>query len=64
MLIFQLQEEAALTLKCMEKCRDGGFEECFMMKYDYPAKYDLCIRYNTIVFLTCHYDVNVVVCLT
>ncbi|KAK4741434.1 hypothetical protein SAY87_025022 [Trapa incisa] len=42
----ELQEEAALTLKCMEKCRDGGFDECFMTKFDYPAKYDLCIRLN------------------
>lgn len=40
----QLQDEAALTLKCMEKCKDGGFEEIFMTKVDFPAKYDLCLR--------------------
>ncbi|XP_031399532.1 nucleolar protein 6 isoform X2 [Punica granatum] len=42
----ELQEETALTLTCMEKCRDGGFEEYLMMKLDYPAKFDLCIRLN------------------
>ncbi|XLR10635.1 hypothetical protein S83_038573 [Arachis hypogaea] len=42
----QLQDEAALTLKCMEKCRDGGFEEVFMTKIDYAVKYDYCIRLN------------------
>ncbi|KAK4593427.1 hypothetical protein RGQ29_017509 [Quercus rubra] len=40
----QLQDEAALTRKCIEKCRDGGFEEIFMTKVDYAAKYDYCIR--------------------
>ncbi|KAM3729279.1 hypothetical protein ACB098_M003800 [Castanea mollissima] len=40
----QLQDEAALTLKCIEKCRDGGFEEIFMTKVDFAAKYDYCIR--------------------
>lgn len=40
----QLQDEAALTLKCIEKCRDGGFEEIFMTKVDSAAKYDYCIR--------------------
>ena len=43
-LTFQLQDEAALTLKCIEKCRDGGFEEIFMTKVDSAAKYDYCIR--------------------
>ncbi|KAJ1388814.1 Zinc finger, GRF-type [Sesbania bispinosa] len=42
----QLQDEAALTLKCMEKCRDGGFEEVFMTKIDYAVKYDYCMRIN------------------
>ncbi|XP_021908004.1 LOW QUALITY PROTEIN: nucleolar protein 6 [Carica papaya] len=42
----ELQDEAALTLKCMTNCRDGGFEEIFTMKIDYPAKYDYCIRLN------------------
>jgi len=40
----QLQDEAALTLKCMEKCRGGGFEEVFMTKIDYAVKYDYCMR--------------------
>uniref|UniRef100_A0A803Q1Y2 Nucleolar protein 6 n=1 Tax=Cannabis sativa TaxID=3483 RepID=A0A803Q1Y2_CANSA len=43
----QLQDEATLTLKCFEKCGDGGgFEEIFMTKIDFPAKYDHCIRLN------------------
>ncbi|XP_028775663.1 nucleolar protein 6 isoform X2 [Neltuma alba] len=42
----ELQDEAALTLKCLEKCKDGGFEEIFMTKIDYAAKYDYCIRIN------------------
>ncbi|XP_061342356.1 uncharacterized protein LOC133288574 isoform X3 [Gastrolobium bilobum] len=44
--ITQLQDEAALTLKCLEKCRDGGFEEVFMTKIDYAVKYDYCMRVN------------------
>ncbi|KAF8377927.1 hypothetical protein HHK36_031315 [Tetracentron sinense] len=40
----ELRDEAALTLKCIDKCRDGGFEEVFMTKVDFPAKYDYCIR--------------------
>uniref|UniRef100_A0A5B7C9D5 Putative nucleolar protein 6 isoform X2 n=1 Tax=Davidia involucrata TaxID=16924 RepID=A0A5B7C9D5_DAVIN len=42
----ELREEAALTLSCIDKCRDGGFEEIFMTKVDFPAKYDYCIRLN------------------
>lgn len=42
----ELQEEAALTLKCMEKCKDGGFEEIFMTRVDYASKYDYCMRLN------------------
>ncbi|CAL5371205.1 unnamed protein product [Camellia sinensis] len=41
-----LQDEAALTLGCIDKCRDGGFDEVFMTKIDFPAKYDYCIRLN------------------
>ncbi|KAI8019409.1 Nucleolar protein 6 [Camellia lanceoleosa] len=41
-----LQDEAALTLSCIDKCRDGGFDEVFMTKIDFPAKYDYCIRLN------------------
>ncbi|KAJ4898834.1 Nrap protein [Raphanus sativus] len=39
----ELQDEASSTLKCM-KLRDGGFEEVFMTKIDFPVKYDHCIR--------------------
>ncbi|KAL0679227.1 hypothetical protein Bca4012_007208 [Brassica carinata] len=39
----ELRDEASSTLKCM-KLRDGGFEEAFMTKIDYPVKYDHCIR--------------------
>nr|KYP66767.1 Nucleolar protein 6 [Cajanus cajan] len=42
----RLRGEAALTLRCMEKCRDGGFEEVFMTKIDYAVKYDYCMRIN------------------
>ncbi|CAI8588694.1 unnamed protein product [Vicia faba] len=42
----QLQDEAATTLKCMEKCRGGGFEEVFMTKIDYAVKYDYFMRIN------------------
>ncbi|KAK3224122.1 hypothetical protein Dsin_011147 [Dipteronia sinensis] len=42
----ELQDEAASTLKCLEKCTDGGFEEIFLTKIDYPAKYDYCARLN------------------
>ncbi|KAG2376103.1 uncharacterized protein HKW66_Vig0157430 [Vigna angularis] len=42
----RLQEEAAMTLRCLEKCRDGGFDEVFMTKIDYAVKYDYCMRIN------------------
>ncbi|KAI4381714.1 hypothetical protein MLD38_007764 [Melastoma candidum] len=42
----ELQDEAALTLSCMEKCKDCGFEEVFMTKVDLPVKYDICMRLN------------------
>ncbi|GAB4846824.1 hypothetical protein Ancab_025831 [Ancistrocladus abbreviatus] len=42
----ELRDEAALTLGCIEKCRGGGFEEIFLTKVDFPAKYDYCIRLN------------------
>ncbi|XWS45420.1 hypothetical protein CRYUN_Cryun15aG0135300 [Craigia yunnanensis] len=42
----ELQDEVALTLRCLEKCRDGGFEEIFATKIDNAAKYDYCIRLN------------------
>ncbi|KAJ0098047.1 hypothetical protein Patl1_28938 [Pistacia atlantica] len=40
----ELQDEAALTLQCIDRCRDGGFEEMFLTKIDYPAKFDYCVR--------------------
>ncbi|RAL52526.1 hypothetical protein DM860_017220 [Cuscuta australis] len=42
----ELRNEAALALTCIRKCRDGGFEELFMTKVDFPAKYDYCVRLN------------------
>ncbi|KAL6551884.1 hypothetical protein OROGR_008038 [Orobanche gracilis] len=42
----ELRNEAALALTCMNKCKGGGFDEIFMTKIDYPAKYDFCIRLN------------------
>ncbi|CAM0950126.1 unnamed protein product [Alopecurus aequalis] len=42
----ELQEEAACTLSCLDKCRDGGFEELFMTKVDFAAKFDSCLRIN------------------
>ncbi|KAK9065620.1 hypothetical protein SSX86_015021 [Deinandra increscens subsp. villosa] len=42
----ELQAEAALALKCIDKCRDGGFVELFMTKIDFPAKFDYCMRLN------------------
>ncbi|CAA6653510.1 unnamed protein product [Spirodela intermedia] len=44
--ILELRDEAALTLDCMNQCRDGGFEEIFMTKVDFPAKFDLVMRIN------------------
>ncbi|KAI3844542.1 hypothetical protein MKX03_003301 [Papaver bracteatum] len=40
----ELRDEAAQTLNCIDKYRDGGFEEVFMTKVDFAAKYDYCIR--------------------
>ncbi|XP_074312667.1 uncharacterized protein LOC141648101 isoform X2 [Silene latifolia] len=42
----ELQSEAALTLNCIGKCRDFGFEEVFLTKCDFAVKYDYCIRLN------------------
>ncbi|XXG81413.1 hypothetical protein AAC387_Pa09g2055 [Persea americana] len=42
----ELRDEAAWTLNCMDKCRDGGFEDVFMTKVDPAAKFDYCIRIN------------------
>ncbi|XP_062202451.1 uncharacterized protein LOC133904855 isoform X2 [Phragmites australis] len=40
----ELQDEAACALNCLDKCRDGGFEELFMTKVDFGAKFDSCLR--------------------
>uniref|UniRef100_A0A0D3HRU2 Nucleolar protein 6 n=1 Tax=Oryza barthii TaxID=65489 RepID=A0A0D3HRU2_9ORYZ len=42
----ELQDEAACVLNCLDKCRDGGFEELFMTKVDLGAKFDSCLRIN------------------
>ncbi|PKU81278.1 nucleolar protein 6 [Dendrobium catenatum] len=42
----ELQEEAAWTVNCIDKCRGGGFEEVFMTKADFAAKFDACLRIN------------------
>ncbi|KAF0889199.1 hypothetical protein E2562_022458 [Oryza meyeriana var. granulata] len=42
----ELQDEAACALNCLDKCRDGGFEELFMTKVDLGAKFDSCLRIN------------------
>ncbi|XP_051127399.1 uncharacterized protein LOC127248890 [Andrographis paniculata] len=42
----ELRSDASLALACMDKCKDGGFDEIFMTKVDYPAKYDYCVRLN------------------
>ncbi|XP_050228407.1 uncharacterized protein LOC126677694 [Mercurialis annua] len=42
----ELQDEAALLLKCLAKSGDGAFEEIFMTKIDFCSKYDYCIRLN------------------
>ncbi|TVU51043.1 hypothetical protein EJB05_02447 [Eragrostis curvula] len=42
----ELQDEASCTLHCLDKCRDGGFEEVFMTKVDVCAKFDSCLRIN------------------
>ncbi|KAI3852889.1 hypothetical protein MKX03_003276 [Papaver bracteatum] len=40
----ELRDEATQTLNCIDKYRDGGFEEVFMTKVDFAVKYDYCIR--------------------
>uniref|UniRef100_A0A0E0MK29 Nucleolar protein 6 n=1 Tax=Oryza punctata TaxID=4537 RepID=A0A0E0MK29_ORYPU len=42
----ELQDEAACALNCLDRCRDGGFEELFMTKVDLGAKFDSCLRIN------------------
>lgn len=40
----QLRNEAALAVNCINKCGDGGFDELFITKIDFPARYDYCVR--------------------
>lgn len=42
----ELQDEVSWTLRCIDKCRGGGFEEIFMTKIDFAAKFDSCLRIN------------------
>ncbi|KAK2981597.1 hypothetical protein RJ640_011127 [Escallonia rubra] len=42
----QLLDEATLALRCIDTCNDGGFDEIFMTKVDFPAKFDYCLRLN------------------
>ncbi|KAK1324081.1 hypothetical protein QJS10_CPA02g01160 [Acorus calamus] len=42
----QLRDEVSCTLDCMEKCKDGGFEEIFITTIDFAAKFDFCMRVN------------------
>ncbi|KAF3447128.1 hypothetical protein FNV43_RR12308 [Rhamnella rubrinervis] len=42
----ELQDESSLALRCIKECREGGFQEIFMTRIDYPAKYDHCVRLN------------------
>lgn len=45
----QLQDEARMTLTCIAKNQgDGGFEEIFMTKVDFPTKFDYCVRYFSV----------------
>nr|XP_016452559.1 PREDICTED: nucleolar protein 6 [Nicotiana tabacum]XP_016452560.1 PREDICTED: nucleolar protein 6 [Nicotiana tabacum]XP_016452561.1 PREDICTED: nucleolar protein 6 [Nicotiana tabacum] len=42
----ELRNEAALAVNCINKCGDGGFDELFITKIDFPARYDYCVRLN------------------
>ncbi|XP_059293198.1 uncharacterized protein LOC132046556 isoform X2 [Lycium ferocissimum] len=42
----ELRKEAALAVNCINKCEDGGFDELFITKIDFPARYDYCVRLN------------------
>ncbi|WOK92270.1 nucleolar protein 6 isoform X1 [Canna indica] len=46
MAFAELQDEASWTLSCIDKCSGGGFEEIFMTKVDFAAKFDSCLRIN------------------
>ncbi|KAH9309820.1 hypothetical protein KI387_037731, partial [Taxus chinensis] len=42
----ELRDEAARTLTYMNTCKDKGFEEVFMTRIDFPAKFDYHARIN------------------
>ncbi|OIT32009.1 PREDICTED: nucleolar protein 6 [Nicotiana attenuata] len=42
----EMRNEAALAVNCINKCGDGGFDELFITKIDFPARYDYCVRLN------------------
>ncbi|KAL1815508.1 hypothetical protein DCAR_0519774 [Daucus carota subsp. sativus] len=42
----ELQDEASLARNCLDKCRDGGFDELFITSIDFAVKFDHCIRLN------------------
>lgn len=42
----ELRDEAGMAITCIDKCKDGGFDEIFMTDVDFPAKYDYCTRLN------------------
>lgn len=42
----ELQAEASLARNCIDKCRDGGFDELFITSIDFAVKFDHCIRVN------------------
>ncbi|XP_031476888.1 uncharacterized protein LOC116248304 isoform X2 [Nymphaea colorata] len=42
--LLELRDEARWTLNCMDKQNDAGFEEVFVVRVDFAAKFDYCIR--------------------
>lgn len=42
--LVELVDEATRTLTYMNKCKDNGFEEVFMTRIDFPAKFDYHAR--------------------
>lgn len=46
--LVELRDEAAQTLTYMNTCKDRGFEEVFMTKVDFAAKFDYYARINPV----------------
>ncbi|KAF3796060.1 Nucleolar protein 6 [Nymphaea thermarum] len=40
----ELRDEARWTLNCLDKQNNAGFEEVFVVRVDFAAKFDYCIR--------------------